>query len=67
MLLGMVVKTALYPILLRKPEISVFGVAQATNVGYLVAFFLDLMYNLIITRKNVCNKIARKKKKERNT
>ena len=51
MLLGMAVKTALYPFLLRSPKISVFGVAQATNVGYLVAFFLDLMYNLIITRK----------------
>ena len=51
MLIAVIVKTALYPVLLKSPEISVFGVAQATNVCYLVAFLLDLVYNLVITRR----------------
>ena len=46
MLIAIVVKTVVYLFLLQKPEISVFGMAYATNVCYLVAFLLDLLYNL---------------------
>ena len=46
MLIAIVVKTVVYVFLLQKPEISVFGMAYATNVCYLVAFLLDLLYNL---------------------
>lgn len=53
MLLAVVVKTALYAWLLRDERISVFGLAFATNVCYLVAFILDLVYNLIVSKKKV--------------
>ncbi len=43
---GMFVKTVCYLILLRNAKISVFGLVYATNIGYLVAFILDLVYNL---------------------
>ena len=46
MLIAVTVKTVLYVFLLRNPEISVFGLAYATNACYLVAFFLNLLYNL---------------------
>ncbi len=51
MLAGMTVKTGAYLFLLRNPKISVFGLAHATNVGYLVAFSLDLLYNLIVIKR----------------
>ncbi len=51
MLIAVTVKTAVYTLLLRKSEISVFGVAYATNLCYLVAFLLDFMYNLIVSKK----------------
>lgn len=51
MFAGMAVKTIAYLFLLRNPQISVFGLAHATNVGYLVAFFLDLLYNLIVIKR----------------
>ncbi|MBQ8685942.1 MAG: polysaccharide biosynthesis protein [Clostridia bacterium] len=51
MLVAVVVKTAAYALLLRDPKISVFGVAHATNLCYLVAFLLDLLYNLIVSKK----------------
>ncbi|MBQ8290997.1 MAG: polysaccharide biosynthesis protein [Clostridia bacterium] len=47
MLIAMIVKTVAYSFLLQKPEISVLGLSHATNIGYLVAFSLDLLYNLI--------------------
>lgn len=58
MLIAVVVKTALYAFLLRDEKISVFGLAFATNVCYLVAFILDLVYNLVGTRKKVRRKGA---------
>ena len=51
MLIAVAVKTATYVFLLRDPQISVFGLATATNLCYLVAFFLDLVYNLIINKR----------------
>ena len=51
MLIAVVVKTVTYLFLLRNPKISVFGLAYATNLCYLVAFALDLVYNLYNTRR----------------
>ena len=52
MLLAVTVKTALYCWWLQKPRISVYGLAYATNVCYLIAFLLDLVYNLIVSKKS---------------
>ena len=46
MLAAVIAKTIVYSVLLRNAEISVFGLAYATNIGYLVAFLLDFVYNL---------------------
>ena len=46
LLVGVVVKTVVYVFLLPNPKISVFGMAHAVNACYLVAFSLDLLYNL---------------------
>ncbi len=51
MLIGVTVKTGLYVWWLQNPKISVFGVAHATNVCYLVAFLLNLVYNLIVSKE----------------
>jgi Na+-driven multidrug efflux pump len=51
MTVAVIVKTVAYTFLLRNPQISVFGLAHATNLCYLVAFLLDLLYNLIVARK----------------
>lgn len=53
MLVGVLVKTVSYYFWLKNPEISVFGLAYATNLCYLVAFLLDFMYNLIVTKKRI--------------
>lgn len=52
MAIAMTVKTVLYFFWLREPSVSVFGLAYATNVAYLVAFILNLVYNLYVSRKN---------------
>ena len=51
MLIAMVVKTGLYVFWLRDPSVSVFGLVYATNIAYAVAFLLDLLYNVYITRR----------------
>ncbi len=51
MLLAIVVKTLLYSAWLKNPEISVYGLARATNISSLVAFLLDLIYNLVVSKK----------------
>lgn len=56
MLIAVTVKTALYVFWLRKPEVSVFGLAWASNVCYLVAFFFNLVYNLRVAKKNAKQK-----------
>ncbi|MBQ8229735.1 MAG: polysaccharide biosynthesis protein [Clostridia bacterium] len=53
MLIAVGVKTAIYAVLLQNSEISVFGLAYATNICYLVAFTLDLVYNLYVSKKSV--------------
>lgn len=58
MLVAVTVKTFAYTFWLKTPEISIFGLAYATNLCYLVAFLLDLVYNLIVSkRKGVERKI----------
>ncbi len=51
MLVGVTVKTVAYAFWLKNPKISVYGLAYATNLCYLVAFFLDFVYNLRVSRK----------------
>lgn len=51
MLIAITVKTVAYALLLRSPKFSIFGVAYATNLCYLVAFSIDLLYNLYNKRK----------------
>ncbi|MBQ8283687.1 MAG: polysaccharide biosynthesis protein [Clostridia bacterium] len=51
MLIAVSVKTLVYAFLLRDPKIGIFGMAYATNLCYLVAFFLDLLYNLRVSRQ----------------
>ena len=51
MAIAMTVKTAVYAILLQNQEISVFGLAYATNIGYLVAFLLNFVYNLKVSKR----------------
>ena len=51
MLLSVVVKTGVYVFLLQNPQISVFGLAHAGNVCYLVAFLLNLLYNLKVSKR----------------
>jgi Na+-driven multidrug efflux pump len=53
MLIGVVVKTVGYVFWMKNPEISVFGLAYASNLCYLVAFLLDFMYNLRVTKKRI--------------
>ena len=51
MLIGVVVKTVSYFFWVKSPENSIFALAHATNLCYLVAFLLDFMYNLIVIKK----------------
>ncbi len=58
MLVGVTVKTVGYSVWLKDAKISVYGLAWAANLCYLVAFLLNLLYNLRITKK------AKRKRKE---
>lgn len=51
MLIAVTVKTGIYTVLLKNPQISVLGMAYATNICYLVAFLLDLLYNLLVSKR----------------
>jgi Na+-driven multidrug efflux pump len=51
MLIAVTVKTGLYSWWLRDSSTSVYGMAYATNVCYLIAFLLDLLYNLIVSKR----------------
>ena len=51
MAIAMTIKTAVYAVLLKNQEISVFGLAYATNIGYLVAFLLNFVYNLKVSKR----------------
>jgi Na+-driven multidrug efflux pump len=57
MLIAITVKTGTYALLLQNPKNSVFGLAHATNLCYLVAFFLDLVYNLYVINKRKEQKV----------
>jgi stage V sporulation protein B len=50
MLVSVVVKTGVYTFLLQDAKMSVFGLAHAGNICYLVAFLLDLLYNLRVSK-----------------
>jgi stage V sporulation protein B len=50
MLIAVTVKTLIYWAWMKNPNISVFGLAYATNICYLVAFLLDLLYNLRVSK-----------------
>ena len=50
MLVGVSIKTLAYSVWLQNPKISVFGLAYAGNLCYLVAFFVLFLYNLRITK-----------------
>lgn len=52
MLIAVTIKTAVYVTLLQDPRFSIFGMAHATNICYLVAFFLNLLYNLRVSKKD---------------
>ena len=45
------VKTAAYVVWLKNPSASILGLAYATNLAYLVAFFLHLLYNFYASKK----------------
>ncbi len=51
MLIAVTLKTGLYVWWLQSPEISIYGLAYATNICYLVAFLLNFLYNIIVSRK----------------
>ncbi len=51
MLIAVGAKTVAELFLLKNPQISVFGLVYATNLCYTVAFLLNLIYNLYISRK----------------
>ena len=53
MTVSVTVKTAVYVFLLQKPQISVFGLAYASNACYLVAFLLNLLYNLRVAKRKI--------------
>ncbi len=55
MAVGMTVKTIAYLFLLQNPQFSVFGLAYATNLGYLVAFLFDLLYNFLVSKEKIKN------------
>ena len=50
-LTAVAVKTALYLPWLKNPNVSVYGLAYATNIAYLVALALDILFLFIVTRK----------------
>ncbi|MBQ9118163.1 MAG: polysaccharide biosynthesis protein [Clostridia bacterium] len=48
--IAVAVKTLLNCFLVGNPRLSVYGAAIATNIGYTVAFLLDLYYNIKVTK-----------------
>ena len=51
MLIGVVVKTLLYGVWLKNPDTSVYGLAQATNICYLVVLGLNFLFNLAVSKR----------------
>ena len=50
-LIALSAKTVAYSFWLKNPSISVLGLAYATNLAYLVAFLLNLLYNFYVSKK----------------
>jgi stage V sporulation protein B len=50
-LIALSVKTVAYVTWLKNPSASILGLAYATNLAYLVAFFLHLLYNFYASKK----------------
>ena len=50
---AMSLKAVLQLWLVGNPRFSIYGAALATNFGYLVAFLLDLYYNIKVTKEDV--------------
>ena len=65
MLIAVTVKTGTYAVLLQNAKTSVFGLAYATNLCYLVAFLLDLLYNLIVSKRRSQPKIKAEQEGEK--
>ena len=55
MLIGVVVKTILYIVWMRNPQTSIYGLAYATNVCYLVVALLNFLFNLRASQKRKAN------------
>ena len=55
MLIGVVVKTVLYVVWMRNPQTSIYGLAYATNVCYLVVALLNFLFNLRASQKRKAN------------
>lgn len=51
MLIAVTVKTVAYTILIRNPSLSIDGLAHATNLCYAVAFALDFLFNLRVSKR----------------
>ncbi len=51
MLVAVTLKTVCYIFWLKNPKISVYGLAHATNICYLVAFLLNFLYNMRVSRR----------------
>ena len=62
MLVGVAVKTVLYGVWLKNPEVSVFGLAYATNICYLVVALLNFLFNMLVSRKKPLPKGKGKRK-----
>ena len=55
MLTGVIVKTVLYTAWIKNPQTSIFGLAYATNVCYMVVAVLNFLFNLRVSRKRKAN------------
>ena len=49
--IALFVKTVAYLVWLKNPSASILGLAYATNLAYLVAFLLHLLYNFYASKK----------------
>ncbi|MBQ8428129.1 MAG: polysaccharide biosynthesis C-terminal domain-containing protein, partial [Clostridia bacterium] len=63
--IAMGIKTLLNFWWVQNPRFSVYGAAMATNIGYLVAFLLDLYYNIKVTKSRAETKVIRAEKRSK--
>lgn len=62
---GVTVKTLLSVLLVSNPKIGVFGLPIAANICYLLAFALNFVYNLYMTKSGDTPRERTKKSKEK--